>query len=216
MSGTSTPPGWYPDPSNPGQQRYWDGAAWTDATAPAAPAAPQAPGYGAPGGPAAPGYGVPGAPAYGTSQVGYGYAQAVGAPLAGFWTRFFALLVDGIIVGIPVAIVLAVLGIEATNDNGGTNFGYQVLTFILMSPYFFLLEGSEKGQTIGKRILGIQVVDEATLQPGIGTGKAAARYFSKFLSNILCGLGYLWMLWDDQKQTWHDKLGKTKVVKVSQ
>ncbi len=36
-------PGWYPDPQSPGQQRYWDGAAWT-ASAPAAPAVPQAAG----------------------------------------------------------------------------------------------------------------------------------------------------------------------------
>lgn len=40
----TTPAGWYPDPENPGQQRYWDGAAWTENFAPTnAPAAPAAP-----------------------------------------------------------------------------------------------------------------------------------------------------------------------------
>ncbi len=43
-----TPAGWYDDPEQPGQQRYWDGNAWTEqrapgAAAPAAPAAPPAP-----------------------------------------------------------------------------------------------------------------------------------------------------------------------------
>ena len=38
---TSAPAGWYPDPQNPGHQRYWDGTAWT-ASAPAAPMAPAA------------------------------------------------------------------------------------------------------------------------------------------------------------------------------
>lgn len=32
----STPTGWYPDPSQPGQQRYWDGTAWTTHVAPGA------------------------------------------------------------------------------------------------------------------------------------------------------------------------------------
>lgn len=39
---SAAPAGWYPDPQNPGQQRYWDGSAWA-ATAPAAPPAPSAP-----------------------------------------------------------------------------------------------------------------------------------------------------------------------------
>src|SRR3954452_19944965 len=31
---TSTPAGWFPDPEDPSQQRYWDGTAWTDHRAP--------------------------------------------------------------------------------------------------------------------------------------------------------------------------------------
>ena len=38
-----TPAGWYPDPENPAQVRYWDGQSWSDSTAPAAPAAPSDP-----------------------------------------------------------------------------------------------------------------------------------------------------------------------------
>lgn len=36
----SVPAGWYPDPENPAQQRYWDGAAWTESVAPVAPPEP--------------------------------------------------------------------------------------------------------------------------------------------------------------------------------
>lgn len=36
------PAGWYPDPTNPAQQRYWDGAAWTEHCAPMAPPQPAA------------------------------------------------------------------------------------------------------------------------------------------------------------------------------
>lgn len=34
------PAGWYPDPENPAQQRYWDGAAWTQSVAPVTPPQP--------------------------------------------------------------------------------------------------------------------------------------------------------------------------------
>ena len=35
------------------------------------------------------------------------------------------------------------------------------------------------------------------------------------VSGLACGLGYLWMLWDPQRQTWHDKAAGTYVVRVS-
>jgi uncharacterized RDD family membrane protein YckC len=76
--------------------------------------------------------------------------------------------------------------------------------------YFGLLEG-RTGQTIGKRALGITVVDARTGTP-IGVGRAIGRYFGKFLSAAVCLLGYLWMLWDPQKQTWHDKFVSSYVV----
>lgn len=82
MSGASTPAGWYPDPQNPSQQRYWDGTAWSEATQPfpTAPPAPPTGAYGAPGY-GAPGYGTSGygAPGYG-SPMGYGYAQGTAPP----------------------------------------------------------------------------------------------------------------------------------------
>jgi hypothetical protein len=37
-----SPPGWYPDPHQPGQQRYWDGARWTEHASPTSPQQPYA------------------------------------------------------------------------------------------------------------------------------------------------------------------------------
>jgi uncharacterized RDD family membrane protein YckC len=59
------------------------------------------------------------------------------------------------------------------------------------------------------------VVGADDLQPGIGMGQAGLRYVGKIISGIPCGLGYFWMLWDDQKQCWHDKIASTKVIKVA-
>lgn len=68
MSGETPAAGWYPDPERPGQQRYWDGVAWTEARQPADFTAPPPP----PTGYAPPGYGYPGTPA--------GYGVAMGPP----------------------------------------------------------------------------------------------------------------------------------------
>jgi uncharacterized RDD family membrane protein YckC len=229
MSGSSTPAGWYPDPSVPGQQRYWDGNAWTEHTTPDPSAAPTAPpmppagGYAPPmgGGYAAPtgGYGPPMGAYGGPTQVGYGYTQVPAAPLAGFGSRLGAFLVDAILLGIVTSIIAAILGIEAfeTSSIDGTRrftatSAYNLLQFAIGLPYYVYLEGTS-GQTLGKRLLGITVVRADTLQPGIGLGRAVGRYFGRWLSAIVCLLGYLWMLWDNEKQTWHDKLAATKVLK---
>jgi uncharacterized RDD family membrane protein YckC len=142
--------------------------------------------------------------AYGYQQQGYGYGYAPVASYGGFWRRFLASLLDGIIVGIPMNIVVVALSLDA-----GPSF---VLRIAAAAIYYSLLEGGPKGQTVGKSALGLRVVDATSMQPGIGGGRACGRYFAKFLSGIALALGYLWMLWDPRKQTWHDKLASTVVV----
>jgi uncharacterized RDD family membrane protein YckC len=77
--------------------------------------------------------------------------------------------------------------------------------------YFSIMDG-KKGATLGKQAMGIRVVDANSGQV-IGTGRGVGRYFARILSALPCYLGYLWPLWDDQKQTFHDKIVNTVVVK---
>ena len=76
--------------------------------------------------------------------------------------------------------------------------------------YYTYLEGTS-GQTLGKKALGIRVVD---LGGGgsIGFGRAFLRYIGRIVSAIPLFLGYFWMLWDKEKQTWHDKFANSVVV----
>lgn len=78
---TGTPAGWYPDPTTPGQQRYWDGTAWTDHVAPAGPAA-------APGAATVPPPDTAGVPPPGWGQpppgVGWGSARPGAAEASAF------------------------------------------------------------------------------------------------------------------------------------
>jgi uncharacterized RDD family membrane protein YckC len=64
------------------------------------------------------------------------------------------------------------------------------------------------GQTLGKKAVGIKV-------QGVqgDWGKAIVRTLMKIVSAAPLGLGYLWMLWDKDGQTWHDKVAGTQVVK---
>lgn len=132
------------------------------------------------------------------------YEPSRRSPRAGFFRRFWALFLDGIVLGIVVAPVEALLG----RSYGG------LVALALYVGYFGYFIGSPSGQTIGKRALSIRVLD---LNGGgsIGFNRAVLRYFASFLSTIVFFLGYFWMLWDPEKQTWHDKIAGSVVVPVS-
>jgi len=121
---------------------------------------------------------------------------------AGFWPRFGASLIDGILLGIVFAILVAV----------AKGAGNAIGTFISLA-YFAYMEGGPKGQTLGKQALGIRVVDISAGGP-IGYGRAIVRWLGRIVSTIPLLLGYFWMLWDPQKQTWHDKMASCLVVKT--
>jgi uncharacterized RDD family membrane protein YckC len=87
-----------------------------------------------------------------------------------------------------------------------------ILAFVGVLFYWAKLEGGS-GQSLGKRALGIRTVDAATGQP-IGGGRAIGRYFARILSAIPCYLGYLWAAWDERKQTFHDKIVNSVVLKA--
>jgi uncharacterized RDD family membrane protein YckC len=145
-----------------------------------------------------------------------GYAPAVPAgemqaasgpsgPRSGFWRRFAAAFLDGILLGIVQGILAAVL-----NDSPGV---YYALTTLIGLAYYVALEGGPRGQTLGKMALGIRVIDFNTGGP-IGYGRGLIRNLVKYVSAAVLLLGYLWMLWDKEKQTWQDKAANSVVVPV--
>jgi uncharacterized RDD family membrane protein YckC len=125
-------------------------------------------------------------------------------PRAGFWRRFFALFLDGIIVGIVYLILAAIIG----------RSGAYGLGLLVSLAYFTYFEGSENGQTPGKRALGIRVIDFGA-GGSIGYGRAFIRWIGRIVSELPIFLGYFWMLWDKEHQTWHDKFANAVVVPVS-
>jgi uncharacterized RDD family membrane protein YckC len=121
---------------------------------------------------------------------------------ASFGARLVAVLIDGVVTGIPFVILYLVLK--------GVGYALGLILVIAYSVYF---EGGESGATLGKRAMGIRVSDVHGAE-SIGYGRALIRYIGKVVSGIPCYLGYFWMLWDSEKQTWQDKIASTYVERT--
>jgi uncharacterized RDD family membrane protein YckC/cytoskeletal protein CcmA (bactofilin family) len=115
-------------------------------------------------------------------------------PRAGFWLRFAAGLLDFLVLGLAGAI----LGVESM--------------FPLLATAYFIVMWALKGTTVGGVVLGIKVVrlDDRPVDWPV----AVVRSLGSFLSFIVMGLGFLWVVWDPQSQSWHDKIAGTTVVRV--
>ncbi len=177
----------------------------------------------------------PGAVATAPGYPPYGYAAPpVGGERAGFGIRLGSYLLDGLLYGLLMAVfvipgvVLVVasfddcvsVGDEILCPDGSPTPGLigggivlMVVGFLIVA-FIYLRALGKTGQTWGCRIVGIKVVGEASGQP-IGFGRALGRQlFASLISAQIFYLGYLWMLWDDKKQTWQDKVVSSIVVKV--
>ena len=163
-------------------------------------------------------------------QVGYQWGAGVPAyNFANFGQRLIGVIIDALIIAalmaIPVivGIVLIVNGVSTDADGNatvtnGAAIGIAVIFFIiafiiavLYEPLLTARKGPKNGQTPGRSAAGIRITN---LQGGpIGAGQAWGRYlFKAFFSGSVFYLGYLWMLWDANKQCWHDKIANTLVL----
>jgi uncharacterized RDD family membrane protein YckC len=117
-----------------------------------------------------------------------------------FWERFLAAIIDGLILSIPNMLLKYMYG--------NTSFIYAA---ILGWLYYAIQESGNNQATIGKKAMGLKVTD--TDRQRISFGKATGRHFGKYVSTIIIFWGYVMMIWDDRKQTLHDKMAGTLVVK---
>ncbi|HJW18752.1 MAG TPA: RDD family protein [Flavisolibacter sp.] len=118
-----------------------------------------------------------------------------------FLERFAAAILDGFILIIPSYILQYLMGQMP-------GFLVSILVNWLYSAY---LESGENQATLGKRALSLKVTDMNGHR--ISFANASGRFFGKYVSAIILCIGYLMMLWDDKKQTLHDKMAGTLVVK---
>lgn len=227
----STPPGWYPDPQPPPgvppAQRWWDGAAWTEHLAPAAPVAQPSP-YAGPA------------------------TTPDGEPLAGWGRRLGAYLLDALIL-LPFMLIASIpfwgqIGdafgdywdeVTRSIDTGGdAPSGTELQRELARSFLAIGLIGTAinfvyhvgflmwKQATPGKLMLGLRVRRREVPGP-MPLGTVLVRWLTQFGPSVLGSIQYvgylvstytlldgLWPLWDTKRQALHDKAARTNVVRT--
>jgi uncharacterized RDD family membrane protein YckC/DNA-directed RNA polymerase subunit RPC12/RpoP len=139
-----------------------------------------------------------------------------GLNYAGFWIRFAAVFLDGLILGAVNFAIGLVAGLTASQAVGAEPAGAIAVQVVLMVIQLAIGIGYETfmigkyGATLGKMACKIKVV---TLDGGpVSYGRALGRYFGKLLSYFTCLIGFIIAAFDDQKRALHDHICGTRVV----
>jgi uncharacterized RDD family membrane protein YckC len=123
-------------------------------------------------------------------------------PRAGFWIRAGASLLDVIMVAVLFGMLNGVFA-WFFRISGSFPFWFAVYNITMWAT---------KGTTIGGIICGLRVVrlDDRPIEWGV----AIVRGLGAFLSLVVAGLGFIWVAFDDERQSWHDKIAGTTIVQV--
>ncbi len=137
---------------------------------------------------------------------------------ASVWTRFAAIFVDGIILwivnlGFGIA---AGVGVSRAIGLERGDFGIRELVLLAVQMAVgFGYEGvmiGKYGATLGKMAVRVRVVTSDGER--LTYGRSFGRYFSKILSSIICGIGFIMAAFDGEKRTLHDRICNTRVVRI--
>jgi len=157
------------------------------------------------------------------------------APFATWGTRLGGYLID-VVIFIPVLFILALLfrhtHVLTVHFNMRTNGVQRRRTFSLLSVlltgladlvYGTILCGGRRGQTVGMMAVGIRVVRDTSYDVvgyGRAFGRALVEQLFRLLGSATIILGVVWVLdmlfplWDKKRQTLHDKIATTVVLRV--
>lgn len=146
---------------------------------------------------------------------------------ASFGRRLLAGLVDTIVLSfvyIPLSLISSIatagFSVASTEESPENVILVMILSTMVSliqigigALYYVYFTGS-RGQTLGKMALGIKVVKADTQEVPGYTSAFLRETIGKFVSSLILALGYLWMIWDPKKQTWHDKIANTIVIRT--
>jgi len=146
-----------------------------------------------------------------------GVPQTGAMVYGGFWERFGAKFVDGLILFVPYVIVFFVLApaAAASQRDSSAQLG---LTCLLQLAYNALAAAyttwfvGRYGATPGKRVAKLRIVRADGSR--VTYGRAFGRYFAELLSSLTLGIGYIIAAFDDERRALHDRICDTRVVHI--
>lgn len=142
-----------------------------------------------------------------------GYAQVVYVEYAGFWQRWVAFIIDGLIIYGPLVLLMipAIIAGGDSDMSDGLALLIEFLGVVAGWLYFALMESSSSQATLGKMALGLKVTDLSGQR--ITFGKATGRFFGKIVSRLILGIGFIMAAFTERKQALHDLMAGTLVVR---
>jgi uncharacterized RDD family membrane protein YckC len=146
----------------------------------------------------------------------------------GFWRRFWAAVIDGILISIVtwpfrLGAGLSTLGVMLANRNGEFNAAAlaaaiaagvtaMMVKVVVSWLYFAIMESTVNQASLGKMVLGLKVTD---MNGGrISFARATGRVLASFLSTLILCFGYIMIAFTEKKQGLHDMLTNTLVVRA--
>ena len=136
------------------------------------------------------------------------------ATYGGFWRRFMALLLDTLVLFFPAATVRVLLGLDVFGRfDGDTSLSYMASAFDLFINWLYaaILIASPLRGTLGMIVMDLHLTD--LKGDRITFPRATWRFFAQFLSLLTLGIGYLMQLFTARRQTLHDMVSGTIVVR---
>ena len=140
----------------------------------------------------------------------------------GFWIRFLARLIDGMLLGmaglilrLPLILMLGI-GLGRSYPFGiftpayGAVTGMMILVNLALGMAYEVFFVSTRGATPGKMALGLKIIraDGSPIPPGLALG----RYFAHWISGAILFIGYIMAGFDSQKRALHDRICETRVI----
>ncbi len=152
---------------------------------------------------------------------------------AGFWLRFVAVIIDGLLLGaiqfIAIMPVLGLMSIGLATDIQNLESAdettiapmvgqmmamagvTQIVFLTIQTLYYTFMESSKYQASVGKIVLGLKVTDMNGGQ--LDFTKALVRNLCKIISSMILLIGYLMAAFTEKKQALHDMIASTLVVK---